>query len=188
MMSLFLSAASCRSSSKWARFFSDLIFKWRISSPPGALEGCLFSLTRFTQHRLCKFTPLSPGFVLSGFRWTWEIVILCLWFQTAWPERTPHVLNIPLLFSKWKVSSGILNCRNRSCSSSDLEYLMAFEARLFEFRELLSDGCRWFIWEFSSLSGPGLHWISMWIVRSIQNKRPGSMSAVLPCLLSFEIG
>ena len=92
-----------------------------------------------------------------------------------------------IAFSKWEVSSGILNCRNRSCSSSDLEYLTAFEARLFKFRELLSDGCRWFIWEFSSLSGPGLHWISMWIVRSTQNKLPGSMSTVLPCLLSFEI-
>ena len=72
-------------------------------------------------------------FSVSGFRWTWEIAILCLRFQTAWPERTPRVLNIPMLFSKWKVSSGILNCRNRSCRSSDLEYLMAFEARLFNF-------------------------------------------------------
>ena len=124
-------------------------------------------------------------FSVSGFRWTWEIAILCLRFRTAWPERTPRVLNIPLLFSKWEVSSGILNCRNRSCRSSDLEYLMAFEVRLFKFRKLLSDGCRWFIWEFSSLSVPGLLWISMWIVRSNQNKRPGRMSTVLPCLLSF---
>lgn len=186
-MSPFLSDASCRSSNKWARCFSDLIFKWRISSPPGVLEGCLFSPKRFTEHRLCKFTPLSPGLLLPGFRWTLEIAILCWRFQTAWAERTPRVLNIPLLFSKWKVSSGILNCRNRSCRSSYLEYLITFEARLFKFRKLLADVCRWFIWEFSGLSGPGLLWISIWIVRSNQNRRPGSMSTVLPCLLSFEI-
>ena len=127
------------------------------------------------------------GFIVVRFPLTLEIAILCWRFQTAWAERTPRVLNIPLLFSKWKVSSGILNCRNRSCRSSYLEYLITFEARLFKFRKLLADVCRWFIWEFSGLSGPGLLWISIWIVRSNQNRRPGSMSTVLPCLLSFEI-
>lgn len=137
MISVFLSEARSRSSYKWARFLSDLIFRWTISSPAllefDALFGWLGLLLsiRFTEH-IMQVHSSSTRLWKVIFRFPDRVTMLCVRFRTTWPDRPLRVLNISIFFIFRKRSSEIGRL-DVKCDNSDLEYLIRLRERLSRF-------------------------------------------------------